>query len=161
MHIHTDSYVCLYKYLNIYIHIACIHQKQMMLTLGQMVSQDQKCYVAPHFDHLDLRKVVVPLVLCGADTGANCVTWPWNSFCTSLKSYWPNKYNGAIYDTIGIIWCHTGASGITGPKSHVASHFDCLELSNAIVPGQSHHHHMRPMPTPNVSHEQKILLHLI
>ena len=27
-----------------------------------MVSHDQKCHVAPHFDQLDLRNVMVPLV---------------------------------------------------------------------------------------------------
>ena len=44
----------------------------MMLTLGPMASHDQKSPGASHFDHLDLRYTVVPLMIplvsCDADT---------------------------------------------------------------------------------------------
>ena len=48
---------------------------------------DPKHHVAPNFDCLDLRNVLVPLTMplpsCDAVTEANCVTWPKKPCCTS------------------------------------------------------------------------------
>ena len=44
----------------------------------QMISHDEKSHIAPHFNHLGLRNVMLPLMIpsasCGADSDTNGVT---------------------------------------------------------------------------------------
>ena len=53
-----------------------IHQHHVMLTLAHMASHDQESHVSPHFNLLDLRNAMMPLMMLLAlcDAGANCVT---------------------------------------------------------------------------------------
>ena len=67
-----------------------------------------KSHLVPHFNYLDLTNEVVPLMILLAspddDAGANGIT-EWKKWChISCWSSWPNKWNGAIADTVGIIW---------------------------------------------------------
>ena len=85
-----------------------LHQHCVTLILASMAPHDQKSYVVPHFDILDLRNGIMPLVTPSAshDTNntANDVTCPKESCCTSFESSWHKECNGTIDDAIGIIW---------------------------------------------------------
>ena len=73
------------------------------------VSHDQKSHVAPHFDYLDARNIVVLLTmlmaLYDASISGNGMTWPEKSCCSSFQSSWPNKCKVAIDTDISIYCC--------------------------------------------------------
>ena len=68
-------------------------------------SHNQKHHVAPHFNCLDLRNTMVPLmmplILC--DSGGNGVRLPKETWYISFQLSFPKETNDAIYDAIGII----------------------------------------------------------
>ena len=74
-----------------------------------MVSHNQESHVVPPFDSCDLRNTMVPLmtmlVSCNTNTGANGISWPKKSCCTSFQSYLPKEFNGPVNDAVGIMWC--------------------------------------------------------
>ena len=43
-----------------------MHQHHVMLTMVQVVSHDQRYPVAPHFNHVDLRNALIPLMMLSA-----------------------------------------------------------------------------------------------
>ena len=61
----------------------------VMLTPVPMASHEQKSYVMPHFNHLDLRNAMVPLTiisaLCDASASSNGITWPKNHVAPHLN----------------------------------------------------------------------------
>ena len=73
-------------------------------------SQYQKSHVTPHYNHLDPRNTMVPLMMlvasCNANTRTNYVTWPKMSCCTSFHLSWPVECSHATDNTIGIMWHH-------------------------------------------------------
>ena len=73
--------------------------------------QHQKCHVAPHFSCLNLITAMMPLMML------------LDQCCTSFQLSSPNKCSCIIYNAIDIMWCHTGASGITWPKTCYTSWF--------------------------------------
>ena len=63
---------------------------------------DQKSHVAPQFDHLDTRDVIVLLTM----PSASCdVPWPKKFQCTSYWSSWCKECSCAINSAVYIIWC--------------------------------------------------------
>ena len=133
----------------------------MMLMLVPIVSHDQETNAALHFDNLDQRNVLIPLTALyashDADALTNGITWARRSCCTSLLSSWSKKYGGATYDTVSFMWhwhwcqwhqltptlmlsCDAYGSGNCGTwqKSHVAPHFDCLDVRNEPIPLTMH-----------------------
>ena len=74
-----------------------------------MVSNDQESHVAPLFDHLVLRNVMLPLIMLSAShntgTGTSAVTWPKRLFYTSFKLSWLKECSGAIDCVLGTTWC--------------------------------------------------------
>ena len=84
--------------------------------------------------------------------GANSITLPKISCCTSFWSSSSMKYNGGIHGAVHITWCWHQCTGITwhpcqwynvismlklmashNKKCHAALHFNCLNLRNAII----------------------------
>ena len=72
----------------------------------QWTLHDHKGHLVCHFDHLDIRNVMVLLTMpsasCDADAGANGVTLPKRSCCTSFYSSWPKECNGIINNAVCI-----------------------------------------------------------
>ena len=124
----------------------------------------RKSHVAPHFDHLDSRNALMPLILLLAsynvDASTNGVTCP--LFCTSFQLPWPKEYNGAVGNTIGITlhWCQHYWHHITKVViMHIISVVSTYEM-------QCYHwccrwHHMKLMELPLPSKYEKVILHLI
>ena len=54
-----------------------------------------------------------------------------NSCHISLWLSWPMECNSTIYNAISIMWCQCQRCHMT--RSHVAPHFNCLDLRNAMV----------------------------
>ena len=53
----------------------------------------------------------------------------------SIWLSWPKKCNGAIDDTVGIIYDASASTNVvTWPKSHFRSQFDCFDVRNVMVP---------------------------
>ena len=102
-----------------------------------VVSHDQKSHIKPHLNHLDVRNAVVPLAtllaLCDAYTSFSCdfdqkVILPFMSLVIGLRhAVVPLIMPFASYDT------DTNTNGIMWPKCHIAPHFSCLNLMNAIA----------------------------
>ena len=46
----------------------------------------------------------------------------------------PKEFHGIIDYVVCIMQCNADANGIIWPKSHIAPHFDSLDLGNAMVP---------------------------
>ena len=106
--------------------------------LVPMVSHDQKSHDAPYFNCLDLR---------------NTMVW-----CMGLSTSHDGDTNAvALHDTntnaSGIMWCQGWCQWYHMTKSHVASHFNCHYLRNAMVPFVMHWHHVMQAPVP--------MLHLV
>ena len=91
-----------------------------------------KCHVASHFNHLDLRKAMMPFTTptasFDANASTNSITWPKRHVephfdCLDLKyAFVPLTMLMALHDT------DAGSSCFTWP------HFDCLDIRNEIVP---------------------------
>ena len=100
-------------------------------------SHDQKSNVAPYFNCLDLRNVMNPLTTLlaswDANTGANRVSAKKVDYM-SVQLCLPKECNGAIDDATGSIWHLFQCQWHQLPTSNVVSHFNCLELGNAMVP---------------------------
>ena len=74
--------------------------------------------------------------------------------CTSPPLSWPKEWNGAIDNTIGIMWCHHWCQRCKQPKmSCGTSCRSLLTLNNAMVPLMTPWHHV--MQTPMTWHDQK------
>ena len=56
-------------------------------------------------------------------------------------------------DEVALCDTNASASGIELPKNHVAPHFDCLDLRNAMMLWQDYQHLMVPGLVPMVSHD--------
>ena len=102
--------------------------------LMPMASHDHKSHVAPHFNHLDLRNVMMSLMTQSASLDAtvsvNGITWPKRSYCTLFCSFWCKECNTAIDISISVMWWW-------------------------------YWYHVRLMSEPMVSHDPKVMLHLI
>ena len=85
-------------------------------------------HVAPHFDHLDARNAMVPLViLCSTNASSCVITWPKSHLEPHFEYL---DLRNVIVPVVPLAWhaAYTGANGVTLPKSHVAYHFDHLDL---------------------------------
>ena len=102
-----------------------------VLILMLLASYDQNML------HLDLANRVVPwmtlLASCDTDTGINDITGSGKVIHQLFQLYWPNQYNVAIDNVIETTWCRYQFQVSKGLKTEVTSHFDHLELWNAIV----------------------------
>ena len=102
-----------------------------------MASCDQGSDVASCFDHLEPTNGMEPLMTllesCDTDTSINGITWPNRLCCTLFQIPWPNECNGAVDNSIGITWCWCQCHVLNDWKGHVASHFDHLQLTYAMV----------------------------
>ena len=94
-------------------HLWC-HWYHMISLPVWLVSYGQKCHIGLQIDHLDLRNVMVPLVIFAAshdtdtnDNGITCHQWNY-LMLMPMPSHDQNL--------------------------HIASHFCCLNLRNAMVP---------------------------
>ena len=111
-----------------------------------------KSYVAPHFDHLDLRIALVPLMMpllsCDTDIGTNCITWPKKSCCTSFWLSWTKECNGVIsimqLILVLMVW----------DDQKIMLHLTSIVLWKAVVPLTTQYHVML-MPVPMALHDQK------
>ena len=91
-----------------------------MSVLVQIVWHDQKPHIALHFDHLDLRYAMVPLMMLSA-------SHYWDTIAVASHNT----------DGSGIMWFDVGGSGITWQKYHDAPHFSFVDLWNAMTPSAS------------------------
>ena len=118
-----------------------IHQKSHATSSG-CLSWPKKCNCA----------ILTPLASCDASASTNVVTWT-KKLCTSFGSSWPKECSGTIDDAVGII---ASSNGITWPKSHIASQFECLDIRDAMVPGDTLLLVSgTPMPVPVASYDKK------
>ena len=106
------------------------------MLLTSMASHNQTSHVASHFDHLDLNGMVslmTLLVWCDTDTSTNGIAL-WNGYAAHCFSHL-DLMNTRVLLTM-LFASHdadASAKSVKCLKSHVASHFDYLELTNAIV----------------------------
>ena len=116
--------------------------------------QSQWCHMmknnhdVPHFDCLDWRNAIMPLMmlpaLCDTDISTNSVTWPKMSCWASFILSWPKEWNGSIDDAFGITWsqyhCHW---------CHLGPHFEHLYPWITVIPLTMlfTSHELRPMPS--------------
>ena len=96
-----------------------------------------KCHVESPFHHLHLTNGMVPYLtlstLCDTDTSINGTTWPKTVILHNVTMFLPNEYHGACGNAIDVTWCWCQCQVSNDWKSHTASHFDYLELTNAMV----------------------------
>ena len=119
-------------------------------------SHDQKGNVSPHFNHLDPRNAVVPLMLLLASHESNAsttgITWPKKSGYTSFQLSWPKKCNGTTDNTVGITWDQHQCQWTT-----VMSHLILIILTQGEQCYHWWHHwyHVALMQTQMTSYDQK------
>ena len=110
------------------------HWHHVALKPAWMTSHDHK--VILHLICHSLRNVMMTRMMLlpdyDADGSANGIKLPKSHVAPHLKCL-DQEMLGAIDDTISIRWCKGWYNGVTWPKSHV-SHFDHLDLRNAMVP---------------------------
>ena len=128
------------------------------------------CHFAPPFDCPNLRNEWYhwQCHLESGDTCTNVIAWP-KSHCSTFDLSWPGKCNGSTDDAINIMWCWHYINAPHDQETHVAPHFNFLELRNVMVPlvmllvscdtdlngitwHQHQWHHTMPMP---VSQDKK------
>ena len=68
-----------------------------------------------------------------------------NPYCTSFWLSWPKECSSAIDDAISVTWCWLQCQWHHITRSHVALHFNHLELRNVMV----------SLTIPSVSHDTK------
>ena len=121
-----------------------------------VVSHDERSHVVPHFDHLDLRSSVVPLMtlsaLHDAYTDASGITWEVMLHLISIVltkgiqgcNWWCN-------------WCHMVPMPIAShdQRIHGTPQFSCLGLGIQWCQGWCHLHHMMLILIHMVLHEPK------
>ena len=91
----------------------CYLDNYMIPGLASVVSQDERRYVAPHFDHLDLRNALVPLPV---------LTQRWCHHMTETPM------------TMALFASNIDVISITWQKCHVVVHLNCLNIWNTMVP---------------------------
>ena len=103
-----------------------------------MASHDKKVAFPPHFNCLDIRHAMVPvmmqLVSCDANTNTSDIMWHWHlcqwftwpkkAWCTPCWSSGPKEFNGAIGAIIGIMLCqyqlhHMTISQVSADFNHL------------------------------------------
>ena len=98
-----------------------------------------KCYVAPHFDNLDVRNAVVWLVMlpasCDADASTSSITWSKKSYFTSFWLTWPRKWIVLLMMQSALSDADTGTSGITWPRKSCCTSFQLswLKKCNGVL----------------------------
>ena len=113
-------------------------------------------------DHFDLTNVVVPI-----DDAIRtmpcwyqhlCVTSPKQSCCTSFQLSWPNKCNGSIDDTTGIMWFWH--CWIWYHMTKITLHLILIVLTPWLQWWQwlCHLHHVTLAPVSKASHYQNSIL---
>ena len=97
-----------------------------------LISHDQRCHVATYFNCLNLRNAIVPSMLAShyANAVASGDTWPEHSCQTPFWLSWPNKCSDTIDDTTGIMLCQCWCQWHQITKIYFAPHFDCLGVRN-------------------------------
>ena len=111
----------------------CLHH--IMLVLAPMVSHDQKSHIAPHFNHLHLRNLLVKLKTLFAPCDINTS----DSGVIDQKRHATLHFNHLeLLNTVVLLMmlsvsCDTSI-GITWPKSYIALCFNYLDLTNKMVP---------------------------
>ena len=143
-------------------HCSCFWY-HLMLTPMPVASQDgdtdvngvrwPKFHAAPHFDHLDLRKSVMPLTmsLASCDTNSNCVKWPKKSCCMSFQSSWPKECMLVLIMPVPILMASHDQ------KCDAVPHISFLDLKNSMVVLRSCWLQMLPVPVPMASYEQNCI----
>ena len=131
-----------------------------------------KSQVTVHFNHPDLRNLMVPLITllasCVTDTGSNGITWSKRLCCTFFNCL--DLMNAMVLLTMlltshdadvsanSVKWLktscctHVANMGITWQKCHVGPHFNHL---NQTKWWQCHQHQVIVTLVPTASHEQK------
>ena len=108
-------------------------------------SYDEISHVAPLFSCLDVMNTMLSLMTllalvmlsmsCNANTATNGVTWPKKSCCISFWFFVdltnPMVQFMTLWASCDVI---ASISSVAWPEGHVVSHFDHLDLANAVVP---------------------------
>ena len=137
------------------------YQHHIVLVLVPMMLYDQKHDVEHHYDHLDLRNEIAPLMVDGAGHTIWCwyqcsgITWhqqqcQWHHLMLILISVASHNKESLVAphfscldlrNTVVILmlllaWCDTdvSANGMKWPKSYVAPNLNCLDLRNVMLP---------------------------
>ena len=97
-----------------------------------------KIYLTYYFHYLHQANAVVPVMMpltsTDADPGANGITWPKILCHISCSSPWPNKCNGTIDDTCGIMWHWQQHPWHPHHQKHYIAHcFNHFYVMNAVV----------------------------
>ena len=128
----------------------------MTSTLMPMVSHDEKPYVTPHFDHLDLRNSIVlfMMLLLPCNANASMITWPKSYVALHFDLLHSKEFNGAIYSAIRFIVCDANARSVTWLKKPCMLHYTLVILTSGMewYPWKCCQHHLTLM--------QKVLLYL-
>ena len=77
--------------------------------------------------------LMMPLELHGADTGASSIMWPKKSCFILIWLSWPNKWNVTIDNTDGIMWHWHQHEWDHMTESYVTHCFRCLDLMSTVV----------------------------
>ena len=92
-------------------HFNCLYLRnaivQFLMPLASGLTNTSANF-APHFDYLTntngVVALVMPLASHDTDAGANGIQWPKSNVSSKFWSSWPNKWNGPIDDTVGLMW---------------------------------------------------------
>ena len=140
-HRFTSSYLCIWHTYAIW--GTCLFLRHILETIQGSTNCCTNCifwqFFLIFFAYIEnlYRKYIenfLMTLLTSYDISANGITLPIKSCFASFHLSWPKEYNGAIYDATDVEWCWPSTNGVTWPESHVAPHFDCLDLRNVMVP---------------------------
>ena len=112
-------------------HIWC-HQHEAMPV--PMVSHD---HVAPHFDFLNLRNAMVPLMIpptsCGTNASASGIAWPKHSCCTYFNHLDLRNAMMPLTMPSASHAAYVNGNDSTWPKSHASLNFQHFDIRNGMV----------------------------
>ena len=133
---HMTKMSCCPEFQSSYLDLTNVVVPLMMpLVSCEKVSHDQNSHLAPYFDHL-----VANECKCVIDNTIG-IRWCWCQcyWCHLNKTYLTLQCDHLnLVDTVLTLVMQlpihdAHESCVTWPKSHVAHHFDCLEVTNAMV----------------------------
>ena len=102
-----------------------------------------KSFFAPNFCPLDLRNAMMPLTSCNTDSGTNGIMWSYDQKHFTDHFDYLDVWKWSLWQCW---WYHVMPKSLPmayhDQKSHAAPHFNHLDLKNAMILLQCHHHHM-------------------
>ena len=131
-----------------------------------------KSHVAPHFNCLDLRNAIVPLIMIFA----SCDHWfqfqghqmTKMSCCTSFQLPWLMECNGAIENTVGFTWMSLASCSADVGANSIIRQTIMLHLISIALTWRMQWchwwycwHYVKLMLVPMSSNDQKVMFHLI